>query len=234
MVGMKTPRVTMRCYVEDLGLALPGIDDELLADHPIIKELGQRAPTAPAGLKRILSIASPLVYRLRRGRHRGAVWPDDEHALFWLLAHGVRKEGSHDDPYERFGRLHRAGRLLPTDDDAARISLECASRLLREMQREIPALVAAARSRPGVALAAEVARDVPIRLLWVPGAGVAELWVAVGTVSASGVDTSSRVRDMVFALVERAAGPGEWEATVQWPQGALAWFEVARYGLLVA
>jgi hypothetical protein len=233
MVGMKTPRVTMRCYVEDLGLALPGIDDELLADHPIIKELVQRAPTAPAGLKRILSIASPLVYRLRRGRHRGAVWPDEELALFWLLAHGVRKESSHDDPYDRFGRLHRAGRLLPTDDDAARISLGCASRLLREMQREIPELVAAARSRPGVALAAEVAHYVPIRLCWVPGVGVAELWVAVGTVSASGVGTSSRVRDMVFALVERAAGPGEWEATVQWPEGALAWFEIARYGLLV-
>jgi hypothetical protein len=37
-----------------------------------------------------------------------------------------------------------------------------------------------------------------------------------------------------FALVERAAGPGDWEAAVQWPQGALAWFEIARYGLLVA
>jgi len=233
MVGMKSPRITMRCYVEDLGLALPGIEDELLADHPIIRELAQRAASAPAGLKRILSIASPLVYRLRRGRHRGAVWPDGERAVLWLLAHGVRREGSRDDPYERFARLHRAGRLLPTDDDAARISLECASRLFREMQREIPELVAAARARPGGALAAEVAHDVPIRLLWVPGVGVTELWVAVGTVSASGAGTSSRLRDMVFALVERAAGPGEWEATVQWPQGAMAWFEIARYGLLV-
>ena len=173
------------------------------------------------------------MYRLRRGRHRGAVWPDGERAVLWLLAHGVRREGSRDDPYERFARLHRAGRLLPTDDDAARISLECASRLFREMQREIPELVAAARARPGGALAAEVAHDVPIRLLWVPGVGVTELWVAVGTVSASGAGTSSRLRDMVFALVERAAGPGEWEATVQWPQGAMAWFEIARYGLLV-
>lgn len=65
------------------------------------------------------------------------------------------------------------------------------------------------------------------------GVGVAELWVAVGTVSASGAGTSSRLRDMVFALVEWAVGLGEWEATVQWPEGALAWFEIARYGLLV-
>jgi hypothetical protein len=232
MVGMKTPRVTLRCYVDDLGLALPGIDDELLADHPIVKELVQRAPTAPAGLKRVLSIASPSVYRLRRGRHRGAVWPDGERAVLWLLAQGVRTEGSGDDPYEHFARLYGSGRLLPTGDDAARMSLESVSRLLRELEREIPKLVAGARTRPGVALAAEVAHGVPIRLLWVPGVGVAELWVAVGTVSASGAGTSSRLRDMVFALVECAAGPGEWEATVQWPEGALGWFEIARYGLL--
>lgn len=146
----------------------------------------------------------------------------------------MRREGSSNDPFEHFARLHRAGRLLPADDDAARISLECASRLLRELKREIPELVAGARSQPGRSLAAEVANDVPIRLLWAPGAGVIELWVAVGIVSTSGAGTSARVRDMVFALVEQAAGPGEWEATVQWPQGALAWFEVARYGLLVA
>jgi len=32
--------------------------------------------------------------------------------------------------------------------------------------------------------------------------------------------------------VEQAAGLGEWEATAQWPEGAAAWFEIARYGLL--
>jgi len=41
-----------------------------------------------------------------------------------------------------------------------------------------------------------------------------------------------RTRDMVFALVEVAAGRGEWEAISMWPNGELKWFEVARYGLL--
>jgi hypothetical protein len=36
---------------------------------------------------------------------------------------------------------------------------------------------------------------------------------------------------MVFALVEAAAGPGEWEYTGAWPLGELKWHEVARYGL---
>lgn len=68
---MKTPRITLRCYTEDLGFALPSLDQELRADHLIAKELKSRAPTAPAGLKRILSIPAPLVYRLQRGRLRG-------------------------------------------------------------------------------------------------------------------------------------------------------------------
>jgi len=98
---MKTPRITLRCYTEDLGFALPSLDQELRADHLIAKELKSRAPTAPAGLKRILSIPAPLVYRLQRGRLRGAVWPDEPRRLLWLLAVGLRREDSSDDAYRQ-------------------------------------------------------------------------------------------------------------------------------------
>jgi len=51
-------------------------------------------------------------------------------------------------------------------------------------------------------------------------------------VTNEGGGVESRTRDMVFALVEGAAGRGEWEAISMWPDGELKWFEVARYGLL--
>ena len=62
--------------------------------------------------------------------------------------------------------------------------------------------------------------------------GIDELWVAVSTVTNEGGGVESRTRDMVFALVEGAAGRGEWEAISTWPDGELMWFEIARYGLL--
>jgi hypothetical protein len=50
---MTTPRITLRCYTEDLGLPLPGIEEELDAEHPIVEELKNRAEAAPRGLKHL-------------------------------------------------------------------------------------------------------------------------------------------------------------------------------------
>ena len=229
---MKSPRITLRCYTEDLRLVLPGLDQELEADHPIVDELIDRAPTAPAGLKRILSIDTPFVYRLQRSRHRGAAWPDESRAVLWLLAVGLRQEGSSDDAYRHFERLYEAERLLPTADDDARIRLEGAGRRYRALSTEVPALVREARDHPGACVAARLDNAIPCRLLLVPGRGIDELWVAVSTVTIEGGGVEPRTRDMVFALVEVAAGRGEWEAISMWPNGELKWFEVARYGLL--
>lgn len=229
---MKSPRITLRCYSEDLCLALPSLQQELDADHPLVDELIDRAPTAPAGLKRILSIHTPLVYRLQRGRHRGAAWPDEPRAVFWLLAAGLRRAGSSDDAYCHFERVHDAGRLLPTDDDVARMRLEAAARRYRAFAAEVPALVSEARRHLGESVAARLGGDIPCRLLLVPGHDVDELWVAVGIVTADGNGVEPRARDMIFALVEAAAGRGDWEAISEWPGAELRWFEVARYGLL--
>jgi hypothetical protein len=76
--------------------------------------------------------------------------------------------------------------------------------------------------------------DLGLALPGVAGQGCDELWVAVSTVDLSGAGVESRTRDMVFAMVEAVAGPGEWEAVSAWPDGELSWFEVARYGLLEA
>jgi len=231
---MDRSRITLRCFSEDLGLALPGVDSELAADHPIADELVTRAPTAPAGLKRILAIDAPLVYRLQRGRHRGAAWPDEKGDVLWLLAAGLRRQGSPGDAYAHFVRLHDAGRLLPTPDDAARIRLEAAARRYRRFSAEIPAAVGKARESAGHCISAALDDVIPCRVLLVTGQACDELWVAVATVDLSGAGTKSRTRDIVFAIVESVAGPGEWEAVSAWPDGELNWFEVARYGLLEA
>lgn len=229
---MDCSRITLRCFSEDLGLALPDVDSELAADHPMVDELATRAPTAPAGLKRILAVGPPLVYRLRRGRHRGAAWPDEQRSVFWLLAAGLRRQGSPEDAYAHFTRLHDAGRLLPTPDDAARIRLEAAARRYRRLSAEIPATVGKARERAGHCVSVAFDGVIPCRMLLVVGQACDELWVAVSTVDPGGAGIEPRTRDIVFAMVESAAGPGEWEAVSSWPEGELSWFEVARYGLL--
>jgi len=231
---MDCSRIILRCFSEDLGLALPDVDSELAADHPIADELLTRAPTAPAGLKRILAIGMPLVYRLQRGRHRGAAWPDELRDVFWLLAAGLRRQGSPEDAYAHFTRLHDAGRLLPTPDDAARIRLEAAARRYRRFSAEIPAAVGKAREKAGHCISTLFDDVIPCRMLLVTGQACDELWVAVSTVDLSGAGIEARTRDIVFAMIESVAGPGEWEAVSAWPDGELRWYEVARYGLLEA
>jgi hypothetical protein len=231
---MDDSRITLWCFTEDLGLTLPGVDSELSAEHPIADELVARAHTAPAGLKRILAIRAPLVYRLQRGRRRGAAWPDERSDTFWLLAAGLRRQGSPDDAYAHFTRLHDAGRLLPTPDDAARIRLEAAARRYRRLSAEIPVAVSSARVRAGHCVSVALAGVIPCRMLLVKGKACDELWIAVSTVDVGGAGVEQRTRDIIFALAEQAAGAGEWETVSAWPEGALNWFEVARYGLLEA
>jgi len=231
---MDDSRITLRCFTEDLGLALPGLDFEMSTEHPIADELVARAPTAPTGLKRILAIGAPLVYRLQRGRHRGAAWPDEQRDVLWLLATGLRRQGSPEDAYAHFIRLHDAGRLLPTSDDAARIRLEAAARRYRQLSAEIPVAVGKARKRAGHCISATLDGAIPCRMLLAVGRACDEFWIAVSTVDVSGAGVEQRTRDMIFALVDQAAGPGEWEVVSAWPEGGLSWFEVARYGLLEA
>ena len=89
-----------------------------------------------------------------------------------------------------------------------------------------------ARNHPGECVTARLDGGIPCRLLLVPGRDVDELWVAVSIVSVDGSGVEPRTRDIVFALVEAAAGNGEWEAISEWPGEESSWFEVARFGLL--
>jgi len=226
----RVARITLRCYQEDLGGSLPPITVEMTLDHPLVRELERLAPTAPKGLKRILAIKHPPVFRLRHGRHRAAAWVDEERRICWLLAVDEREERSRVDAYARFERLHLEGRLLPSDDDLARYRLESAARILHEIRRQVPQQLRQARACVGIPVRAEVA-GVPVRMLVRRAGELEEIWLAVSLVDGEGRGVPERLRDMVFAVTEQEAGAGLWDSAGEWPEGALEWFEVARYGL---
>lgn len=123
-------RPTLRCLVDDLDIELPPLNVDLgELDHPFLRELRRIAATSPQGQKRILSIAHPLVYRLRVSNERGATWLDDTKEIVWLCAAQRREDDSDDDAYHYFAQLHAAGTLLPGADDDLRDRAEVALRL---------------------------------------------------------------------------------------------------------
>src|SRR6266536_1788868 len=121
MPDRRRARPTIRCLTEDLGIALPWLDTDLgELDDSWLGELRRIAPASPRGQKRVLAIGSPLVYRLRLSAERGVTWMDEEHDVVWLCAVHRRQEGSDDDAYTWFAKLHADGMLLPSSDDRLR------------------------------------------------------------------------------------------------------------------
>jgi hypothetical protein len=59
-----------------------------------------------------------------------------------------------------------------------------------------------------------------------------EIWVAIATQAADGRVVDERLRDVLFRLVFDAADAEVWEPRADSTSGELAWFEVARLGLL--
>src|ERR1700676_5720534 len=98
MTEERRGRPTIRFVTDDLGVGLPDLGVDLGdLDHPFLDELRRIAPTSPDGQKRILSIAHPLVYRIRVSSERGATWADDGHSIVWLCAVHRREQDSDDD-----------------------------------------------------------------------------------------------------------------------------------------
>ncbi len=224
-------RVTLRCLREDLELEVPPVEIDLgNLEHPLIAEARRLAPAAPRGQRRILSIERPLVYRLRHGRWRGATWLEaPEAARFWLCAGAQREEGSGEDAYEIFAALHRAGRLLPDDDDRLRDELERNARIIADGADSIASILADAFNHRDRDVTTCFGGLVDARL-HVTASGE-EVWVAIATQATDGRVVEERLRDVLFGLVLEAAEAELWEPRADWPSGELAWFEVARLGL---
>jgi hypothetical protein len=230
-VGRRS-RPTLRCLVVDLGIALPGLDVDLGSlEHPLMTELRRIAPTSPLGQKRILSIANPLVYRIRVSWLRGATWVDEAPAIVWLCAVGGREDGSDDDAYTWFLELHARGELLPSDDDRLRDRAEAAIRLQRGLTRDLLELVNESLATPGRELHAALGGFVPCRALVIQGADSQEVWCALGTRGSDGTFLKPQIRDLLFAALEAHLSPALFEIRGDWPTGPVDWAEIVKLAI---
>jgi hypothetical protein len=143
-------RPTVRCLREDLGLSLPPARvplDEI--DHPLLRKAEEQFAAEDTPHERIRAIDDVVVFKVKTGRWRGAVYRDDPEAEVneWLVAGGTREEGSHDAFYAALNAEARAARqrynaehdkplttdthaayLLPGPDDHDRYLIEAATR----------------------------------------------------------------------------------------------------------
>ncbi|MGI8609759.1 MAG: hypothetical protein ACR2MY_11110 [Candidatus Dormibacteria bacterium] len=225
-------RVTIRCLIEDLGTAVPPLAEPISAvDQPLMDEARRVAPTAPQGQKRILSIGHPPVYRLRHSNQRAATWLDRDAGILWVLAIARREDDSDEDAFAHFSRLHADGRLLPTDDDRARIEFEQGHRLFTRIRSDLVVVLARTREHREDEIRVDLAGFLSVRVYSALDGKLEELWMAVSTRDATGAGVAPRLRDTIFALMEQLVAPAEWEGRPDWPRGQLEWFEVCRLAI---
>ena len=161
-------RPTIRCLVEDLGVArLPPLSQPLSAlEHPLIRKVQATFPRTTSPSARILAIDDRVFLKAKIERWRGAVWqhlPEQ-----WLCAAGRREEGSRDDFYAHLADRCRAWRrehnaahtqalttdtysdpLLPGELDRKRLAAEQATARVAAFELYVPSLVKLALQAPG-------------------------------------------------------------------------------------
>jgi hypothetical protein len=156
-------RPTLRCLREDLRLPVPPARTSLdRIDHPLLQKADEQFACADTPHERIRSIDDVVLFKVKAARWRGAAFADDPDAepRDWLVAAGVREEGSNDDFYaalhaqaqaarQRYNAEHskalatdtHAAYLLPRPDDQDRYVLEAGTRLALRLNIELRALL---------------------------------------------------------------------------------------------
>ncbi|MCE7005936.1 hypothetical protein LWC34_24345 [Kibdelosporangium philippinense] len=156
-----TVRPTLRCLRDDLLLRVPSIDvplDEV--DHPLVSKANEQFAGPIGSRERIRSIDDVVLFKVKVQRWRGAVHDVGEPS--WLVAAGIRQEGSRNDFYEAFATAARASRArrnaesgvvsatqtscqdwLANDDDFDRYRAEAAIRMVRDLRVVVRRLVCA-------------------------------------------------------------------------------------------
>jgi len=120
-------RPTVRCLREDLGLPVPPARiplDEI--DHPLLRKAQEQFAAGDTPHERIRAIDDVVLFKVKTGRWRGAVYSGDPEAEVkeWLVAGGTR-----------------AAHLLPGPDDHDRYLIEAATRLARRLNTAVRELV---------------------------------------------------------------------------------------------
>lgn len=156
---MSGVRPTLRVLRDDLRLPLPSARTPLDAiSHPLLDKAAEQFADPGTAHERIRAIDDVVLFKVKVQRWRGAVWTDgpDAEVPTWLVAAGVREDGSGDDFYtalESSGKAARArynsehnqplttstysGHLLPNDDDHDRYRLEAATRFVLRLNTTI-------------------------------------------------------------------------------------------------
>lgn len=174
---------TCRCLREDLGFQEADCQRPLeeLRNHQVVADFLDKRRLSPVGQEVIRALAPKLIaYSLHSGRSRGATWFQEKAAVVWLLAAGLHREGSAEDAYEHFVRLQRAGRLLPTREDIARVVGRRARTFAASLLEEAPRLRSAALATRGDVQEGLLGGRVRIRIVCEPS-DPALLSVAVST-----------------------------------------------------
>lgn len=159
---MDRTRPTLRCLTEDLRLPVPPITAPLdEVDHPALNKAHEQFDGDSDPLhERIRAIDDQVLFKVKVQRWRGAVWRSEP--CPWLVAAGVREDGSADDFYAALATDAKAARsaynaqhsrplttqtyvggLLPDRDDHLRYRLEEGTRFVRRLESAIPQLARA-------------------------------------------------------------------------------------------
>ena len=132
-------------------------------DHPVLRKAAEQFVARDTPHERIVSIDDVILFKVKTGRWRGAVFPDEpaDDAQDWLVAAGIREEGAPDDFYAALHAQVRAARqrynadhdkplttdthtepILPGPDDRDRYLIEAGARLARRLNAVLRQLVA--------------------------------------------------------------------------------------------
>lgn len=231
MSTKRRARPTIRCLEDDLGMELPELAVDLGdLEHAWMDELRRIAPQSPLGQKRILSIAHPLVYRLRVSNERGATWLDPEE-IVWLCAVERREDDSDDDAFVYFVELHGKSHLLPDDDDRLRDDAETATRLHHRLVDDLVHLTDRALADRDREHHDQLAEVLPARVLVIETGGVTEVWCGISVKTTGEAMVKPVVRDLLFVALEDYLQLEVMEVRHDWPNGDVPWFESVRLGL---
>lgn len=133
------PRLTIRCAIEDLELDHWKSDGPIngfpnTGDHEIVLRAAELFPTsrdmthAPAKI----SVVKPTCYKIKTNRHRGAAYIDSDGQV-WVVAAGIREDGSRKDFYQQFMNID-SQEWLPTDADKDLLERQQKCSVLRQWE----------------------------------------------------------------------------------------------------
>jgi hypothetical protein len=162
---MGRTRPTLRTLREDLNVPLPPLGERLDdISHQLLAKANEQFADENTPHERIRAIDDEVLFKVKAGRWRGAAWQaQDSEVSVWLVAAGVREDGSKDDFYAALTAATHSARArynatstrplttathsrpwLPTTDDWDRYALEAGARLEQRLTSAVRGLVKSA------------------------------------------------------------------------------------------